>query len=265
MSARLDLKKHLHEPERLARFVEVSCASHGDSCAVFGYALKLFFTHGVCFSAALCVAFGGVSRSVDAHCLAAYEDCFEERMSFGVVGVSGGEFTEFSLDTLDDSGKAVCEDIGIINGDMTDAVIVVVTGSKEVMLHGKLCGGGDICVGKLACGFAFPIFMNGRERTFCVFGYVKRVCLSRSYGIELLLKPLERELGEGLTASRRFCCGADDKLIGTDCYRDILENMTKRLCASKHDRLGLGLHIRLGDKHGLCLLLSRAFYCKDGL
>ena len=75
----------------------------------------------------------------------------------------------------------------VLDGHMTDAVIEIVAGREHIVRHGKRRFGSKIGRGKLACGLAFPIFIHLMQGLFGFIGYVKRVCLARSYRIEFSL------------------------------------------------------------------------------
>ena len=121
-----------------------------------------------------------------------------------IIAVGNKAFFPFRFRLGTDSLKAYAENLAVVNGNVTYAVIKLVARGKKVMLYCKACFGCHILRGKFTGGLAFPVFVRCPYSLFCVLGNIKWVGTAVFYGVKLTFKPFKRKLGECLTAAGGF-------------------------------------------------------------
>ena len=139
--------------------------------------------------------------------------------------------------------------LGIVNANVSDTVIEVVTDGENTVMHKDLkCFGCHIGRCKLGCRFSLPIGMNAAKTSLGILGNIKGVCLSLFDSIKFVLQPLIRVFGEGLTSARCYGVTADNQLLGANNDWNVLEDMAECGTSAPYNRQAFGRAVTFGQK-----------------
>ena len=194
---------------------------------------------------------------IDCILFAAGDDCIEEVRSPVVFGMLKGILCAFCLCFFDDAAVADLQHLAVVDGDVTDAVVEVVAGREDVVLHrkqGLLCHVGGR---KLGGGSAAPVFVDLMQGSLRFLGDMERIGGACLNSIEFRLQPVKGVFREYLTAACDLRCGADDQLLVADGDRQVFADVRKSLCAAGDDRFTLCRTVGFRQKNGaVCLDLG---------
>ena len=257
MTGGLDLQQHLDEPEGLACFPEGFRAVFGNVCAVHGDCQQFLFAGGI---GALVGSFHCKTRialCVGDRRFTACDDRVKEVRSPVVFGMLKGVLCAFCSGFFDDAAVTDLQHLAVIDGDMTDAVVEVVAGREDVVLHRKQSFLGHIRGRKLGGGSAVPVFVDLVKCRFGFLGDMERVGGACLDGIKFRFQPVKGVFREDLTAACDLGCGTDDQFLVADGDRQMFADMRKCLRTAGDDRFSFRRAVGFRQKNGaVCLDLG---------
>ena len=251
MSTRLTLKELLNEPERLTSLVEVARGLCGNASAVLGDLYKLGSAGAVGAVLRLLHCKCGIALCIGDDRFTALDHRFKEVLAAQIVAVSDIKLRERRLCLINNTLETLVNNLCVVYVDVTDTVVEVVADGKYAVVEEDVKNLGVHRLSReIAYGFALPIGVDPLKSFNGGGRYVERVGFSRCDRVVFLFKPLERVLGEGLTAAGSDRVASYDKLVGADHDRNVPHNVTERRRASLDDRHALGLLVALGYELG---------------
>ena len=165
-----------------------------------------------------------------------------------------GVLCAFFLCFLDDAAVADFQHLAVVDGDMTDAVVEIVAGREDVVLHRKQGFLRHIGGCKLGCGLAAPVLVNLMQGRLGFLGDVERVGRTGLDRIEFRFQPVKGVFREDLTAARDLRCRADNEFFVADGDRQVFADVSKCLCAAGDDRFTFRCTVGFRQKNGaVCL------------
>lgn len=242
------LEEHLYEPEGLARLVEGGRGLFGHPRADLRNARELGTPRRVGLPPGQLAREDGIAPAVFARGLAAENDRLKEADAGGVVGVAEAAFRELSRRAVADAREADLQNLLVFDGEVPDAVVEVVAGGENVVLHGGERLGGHVGGGQLAGRPALPVGQDLPQPPLGLVGDVKGVGGAFFHRVELLFKPFPRVLGEDLAAARGDAVAPDDQLLRPDGDRQLPADFEERLGAPEDDRFPLRFAVALGQQ-----------------
>ena len=249
VTAALRLDEKLNEPEGLASLVEGACAVIRHVAADLGDLKKLLAANAIALGGGktlclVCVARGKISCGVTA-----LDDRLDEVGALHIVAVTrfdgGKRRKRFLLDAL----VADAEHLTVIHGDMTHAVIEVVTDGEDTVVHKDVVrlGGHQGCR-ELARGLTLPIGMDGAQCFLGLFGDVEGVCLTRFNGVKFCFQPFPGILGEGGAAAGVLGIDTHDQLAAANDDGKTCKDVGECRTAAADRRKRLRCLVALGQK-----------------
>ena len=172
-----------------------------------------------------------------------------------IVGVRNFTGIKRRFCPFGDTRKADGEHPIVMHRHMSDAVVKIVSGRKDVVFNGAARLGRHICRRQFARRFPFPICIRFGDLFFRRVRNIKRICAARRHGVKFRFKPFVGKFGIGLAAARRKSRAADDEFVVADYDRDILQDMQKGFCPAQNNGLAFRLSVRFGKQPG-----ARRFY-----
>ena len=246
----LNLQKQLNKPEGLACLVEALCTEFGHTCAVSCdfFKLRAAVLTLLCLCHISCKA--RVSARVFDNRLTALDNRGEEVHTADVIGVGYIKLIHRRLCLGNDTAVADFQNLAVVNTDVTDTVVEVVTGGKHRVLRERVIRlGRHICLRKVRAGLTVPPWVDGAKDRLVLLADIEGVCRTGCHCIKLCLKPFVGILGEHLTAAGCNGCTSDDKLVVADDDGNIFQNVGECRTATLDDRKILRGLVALGYKH----------------
>jgi hypothetical protein len=258
VTAGFALKKLLNEPEGLASLIEISRRLCGNSVTAFCDLEKLCLTGTVGAALRFLKSQVGIAASISDDRFAAFDHGLKEVLAAEIVSVTDVELGESLTGLSHNALKTLVKNLGVVNVDVTDTVVEVVTYGEHSVIQEDVENFGihRLCR-KIAYGLALPVRIYLLKSFNGGGGYIERVGLTGSDRVVFFFEPLEGVFGEGLASAGGDRVTTYDKLLGTDNYRNILHNVAESLGATLHDGKSFGLLIAFGDQLGsVCLDLG---------
>ena len=198
----LHLHELLDEPEALACLVEGTGRLGGHAVAGLGNGEQLGLAVGIGAVGSLGQRQIGITAGIGNDSLTALDDRFQEVTAGCVVALAAGQLGKLCLAFLDVGLETPIDDTLVVNVDVTDTVVEVVTHGENAVVHedvqhlGVHVGGGEI-----ADGLALPVGVDSLQTANGIRGDVEGIGLTGGDGLVLGREPLVGELGEGLAAT----------------------------------------------------------------
>ena len=236
VSAGFQLQNLLYEPECLASLVEASCGLTGYLRARLRDAEQLILAHALCLCRHV-VSQLGISVTVSGDSLRAFNNSLQEVLAGQVIALTHIKLSHFLLCLTDDALHTKGNDLFVIDTNVTDAVVEVVTDRENAVIHKDIQAlGVHVSGSEVADRLAVPVRMYLFKSCYGFGRNVERVSLTGCNSIVLGTQPLEGILGVSLTTTGRYRVCTDDQLVGTDDDRDIGKNVTQSGTSSFYNR-----------------------------
>ena len=246
----LNLQKQLNKPEGLACLVEALCTEFGHTCAVSCYLFKLRATVLALLNLRHISCKARVSARVLDNRLTALDNRGKEVGAAYVIGVGYVKLIHRRLCLGNDTAVANLQNLAVVNADVTDTVVEVVTGGEyRVLGECVIRLGRHICLRKVGAGLTVPPGIDCAKDGLVLLTDIEGVCRTGCHGIKLCLKPFVGILGEHLTSAGCNGCTADDKLVIADNDGNIFKNVGECCTAALDDGKVLRRLVALGYKH----------------